>query len=120
MRYGNITGNVPFFEQYFAGGSETVRGYQEDRFWGRQTLISTLEYRHPIQKSFNIIGFVDYGGAWGGYAGVNEFTQSNTFSLHLGYGAGLSFKTPLGPIRLDVGFDNRGKARTHFLIGTSF
>lgn len=120
LRYGNISGKVPFFEQYFAGGSETIRGYAEDRFWGKQTLISTLEYRHPIQKSFNIIGFVDYGGAWGGYGGVNAFTQSTTASLHMGYGAGLSFKTPLGPIRLDVGFDNHGKARTHFLIGTSF
>ena len=120
VRYGGISGKVPFFEQYFAGGSETIRGYAEDRYWGRQNLLTTLEYRHPVQKSFNVIGFVDYGGAWGGYGSVNSYTQSENISLHVGYGVGLSFKTPLGPIRLDLGFDDHGKSRTHFLIGTSF
>jgi outer membrane protein insertion porin family len=63
---------------------------------------------------------VDYGGAWGGYGSVNSYTQSNSFSGNLGYGLGVSLRTPLGPIRLDVGFDKEGKSRTHFLIGTSF
>jgi outer membrane protein insertion porin family len=119
-RYGVIAGNVPFFEQYFAGGSETIRGYEEDRFWGKQTLLTTLEYRYPLQRAFNVIGFVDYGGAWGGYGTVRDFTQSLRPDLHLGYGLGLSFRTPLGPIRLDLGFNENGKSRTHFLIGTSF
>jgi outer membrane protein insertion porin family len=119
-RYGMINGDVPFFEQFFAGGADTVRGYTEDRFWGRQQLLTTAELRYPIQKSFSVIGFVDYGGAWGGYGAVNDFTQSNKFKLHLGYGLGLSFKTPLGPIRLDLGFNEEGRSRTHFLIGTSF
>lgn len=120
VRYGAIGGDVPFFEQFFAGGSDTVRGYSEDRFWGRQQLLSTAEVRYPLQKSFSVIGFVDYGGAWGGYGAVNDFTQSDRFKLHLGYGVGLSFKTPLGPIRLDLGFNEEGRSRTHFLIGTSF
>ncbi len=120
LRYGGITGDVPFFEQFFAGGAETIRGYAEDRFWGKQMLLSTVEYRHPIQKAFNLIGFVDYGGAWGGYPSVGDFGQSDKLNLHLGYGVGLSFRTPLGPIRLDLGFDENGKSRTHFLIGNSF
>lgn len=120
IRYGTISGKVPFFEQYFAGGSDTVRGYTEDRFWGRQQFISTAELRIPLQKAFSLTGFVDYGGAWGGYGSVNNLAQSNTPRLHLGYGAGLSFRTPLGPIRLDFGFDEKGQGRTHFLIGTSF
>jgi outer membrane protein insertion porin family len=119
-RIDNISGNVPFFEQYFAGGSDSIRGYDEDRFWGKQTLLTTAEYRYPLQRSFNAIAFVDYGGAWGGYGTVNKFDQSDKFNLHVGYGLGLSFRTPLGPIRLDLGFDDRGKSRTHFLIGTSF
>jgi outer membrane protein insertion porin family len=118
--YGSISGKTPFFEQYFAGGSETIRGYDEDRFWGNQTLVSNLELRIPVQKAFSIVGFVDYGGAWGGYGSVNQFTQSNKFNLHVGYGIGFSFRTPLGPLRLDLGFDERGRSRTHFLIGTSF
>lgn len=119
-RYGVITGKVPFFEQYFAGGSDTIRGYPEDRFWGKQEFLTTLEYRHPLQKSFNLIGFVDYGGAWGGYGTVNNYSQSNRPDMVFGYGAGISLRTPLGPIRLDIGFDEQGKSRTHFLIGTSF
>jgi outer membrane protein insertion porin family len=119
-RYGTISGDVPFFEQFFAGGADSVRGYQEDRFWGRNQLITTAELRQPLGQAFSVIGFVDYGGAWGGYGAVNNFSQSERFKLHLGYGLGLSFRTPLGPIRLDIGFNEEGRSRTHFLIGTSF
>lgn len=120
IKVGNISGTVPFFEQFFVGGADSLRGYDEDRFWGKNALVSTVEYRHPIQKAFNAILFVDYGGAWGGYPGFRGLTQSSKFDLHLGYGFGLSFKTPLGPIRLDLGFDENGKSKTHFLIGTTF
>ncbi|MBS1716978.1 MAG: FtsQ-type POTRA domain-containing protein [Armatimonadetes bacterium] len=117
-RFGYIAGTVPFFEQFFAGGADTIRGYPEDRYWGREYWVSTLEYRFPIQRSFNLIGFVDYGGAWNGYDTLNTYTQGA--HLHRGNGIGLSFNSPLGPIRLDVGWDENGKSRTHFLIGTSF
>jgi outer membrane protein insertion porin family len=120
LKLGNISGTAPFFEQFFVGGSDSLRGYDEDRFWGNNAFIATLEYRHPIQKSFNAIAFVDYGGAWGGYGSVNNFTQSSKAKFQVGYGVGLSFRTPLGPIRLDLGFDQRGKSKTHFMIGTSF
>lgn len=119
-RFGTISGNIPFFEQYFVGGVDTVRGYQDDRYWGRNQIITNFEYRHPLQKSFNLLFFVDYGGAWAGYSGVNAFTQSDRPKMHLGYGPGLSFKTPLGPIRLDLGFNEHGKTRIDFQIGTSF
>ncbi len=117
---GNIQGKVPFFEQFFVGGAYGPRGYPEDRFWGRTMMLFQLEYRHPIQKSFNIVAFVDYGGAWDGYGTIRDFTQKGVMSMHIGYGFGINFRTPLGPIRLDVGFDENGKTRTHFLIGGSF
>lgn len=119
-RAGAISGKVPFNEQFFMGGADTLRGYQDDRFWGRQFISASAEYRHPIQKSFNAILFVDYGGAWGGYGSVRDFNQSDRLKMHLGYGIGFSFKTPLGPLRLDFGFNQRGGSRAHFQIGTSF
>lgn len=120
IKAGTITGTVPFFEQFFVGGADSLRGYDEDRFWGKTSVLSTIEYRQPIQKSFNAILFVDYGGAWGGYPGFRGLSQSSGPNFHIGYGFGLSFRTPLGPIRLDLGFNEEGKSKTHFLIGTSF
>jgi len=120
MEYGYISGTVPFFEQLFVGGTNSLRGYPNQRFWGSNSLVSTLEYRYPIQKSFNLVGFVDYGGAWGGYGQLRDFEQSSSLDLHLGYGIGLGFRTPLGPIRIEFAFDDEGKSRTHFTVGTSF
>lgn len=119
-RASTIAGPVPFSEQYFAGGADTVRGYDEDRFWGKTMVITNLEYRYPIQKSFSLVGFVDYGGAWGGYGSVNTFTQQDRFNMHLGYGLGIAFKTPLGLIRLDLGINEHHTTRTAFQIGPSF
>lgn len=120
-RLGTINGKVPFFEQYFAGGPDTLRGYPDDRFWGRNQFLLNFEYRYPLQRAFSLIPFVDYGGAWGGFGSVNDYSQSTSPNLHVGYGAGLSFKIPgLGNIRLDLGFDEQGKSRTHFQIGAPF
>lgn len=119
-KFGAIQGDLPFFEQFFVGGADTVRGYDDDRYWGKYMFLSSVEYRYPIQKAFNAVAFVDYGGAWGGYGSIKKYTQSDSWNLHLGYGFGFSFRTPFGPIRLDFGFSENGKSRTHFMIGTSF
>ena len=120
VKYGWIDGQVPYWEQFFAGGPDTLRGYYPDRFWGTQTLLTTLEYRYPIQKAFNLIPFIDYGGAWGGYGPVNNYFQDPSFRLHIGYGAGLSFRTQFGLIRVDLGFNEDGTSVPDFLIGNSF
>ncbi|MCH7904170.1 MAG: BamA/TamA family outer membrane protein [Armatimonadetes bacterium] len=120
IKYGVISGDVPFFEQLFVGGSDSLRGYTNQRFWGKQSLLATLEYRYPIQRSFSVVAFTDYGGAWGGYGGIDSFTQSSKMDLRLGYGLGVSFRTPIGPIRIDFAFNQDGGSRTHFTFGTSF
>lgn len=121
VRYGSIYGDAPFSEQFFVGGTDTVRGYAQDRFWGNQMFISSLEYRQPISKDVGLIGFVDYGGAWGGYGGLNDFTQTRGINLNLGYGLGISYRVPkLGPLRLDFGLDRDGRVRSHFQISTPF
>ncbi|MBL8060378.1 MAG: BamA/TamA family outer membrane protein [Chthonomonas sp.] len=121
-RMGMISGDVPFYEQMFIGGSDSLRGYAEQRFWGKNAIVASAEYRYPMPMSdaFTVIGFVDYGGAWGGYPGISNFSQSDSMKLHLGYGAGVGFRTPLGSIRIDFGFRPDGGSRTHFSIGGSF
>lgn len=122
LRAGHISGTVPFFEQLFVGGSDSLRGYSDQRFWGKTALSGTAEYRYPLQSnaSLSLIGFVDYGGAWGGYPAIRDFNQSDSFKLHLGYGAGLGFRTPIGSIRIDFGFTPSGQSKTHFTIGGVF
>ena len=118
--YGIITGDVPFFEQMFVGGLGSVRGWQNQRFWGKQSFVTTLEYRYPIQSNFSVVAFTDYGGAWGGYPAIGSFTQTSSMDFHLGYGLGVSFRTPIGPIRIDFAFNEQGGSRTHFAFGSSF
>ncbi len=117
--YGFITGNIPFFEQMFIGGAETLRGYPEDRFWGKQAALLSFEYRIPVEKAFTAVLFVDMGHAWGGYPTVNNFTQGNRFQPQVGYGIGIRVRTPLGPLRIDYGIGKDG-GRTHFSVGQVF
>ncbi|MCS6920281.1 MAG: BamA/TamA family outer membrane protein, partial [Fimbriimonadales bacterium] len=117
--YGTVSGSVPFFEQFFIGGAETLRGYSEDRFWGKNAALLSLEYRRPIEKAFTAVFFVDIGHAWGGYPSVNEFTQSRAFQPQVGYGLGIRVRTPLGPLRIDYGIGREG-GRTHFSVGQVF
>ncbi|MBC8065565.1 MAG: BamA/TamA family outer membrane protein [Chlorobia bacterium] len=121
VRYGSLLGNAPFSEQFFVGGTDSVRGYAQDRYWGSQMFVATLEYRHTLNRDLGIVGFVDYGGAWGGYGGLSDFTQSKRMNLHIGYGIGINYKVPrLGPLRIDFGADRSGRIRTHFQIATPF
>lgn len=117
--YGVISGSVPFFEQFFIGGAETLRGYPEDRFWGKNTALLSFEYRQPIEKAFTAVFFVDVGHAWGGYPSVNDFIQRGSFRPEVGYGLGIRVRTPLGPLRIDYGIGRDG-GRTHFSVGQVF
>jgi len=124
---GSLTGNVPFFEQYFMGGAETLRGYKEDRFWGRNMLLLSTEYRFPITSGLTGVGFVDIGDAWdappeylnAGDALGDDLTQHSSFDPNIGYGIGIRVRTPIGPIRLDYGFGSEG-SRAHFSLGHVF
>jgi outer membrane protein insertion porin family len=117
--YGAISGTVPFFEQFFIGGAETLRGYPEDRFWGKNAALLSVEFRQPIEKAFTAVFFVDIGHAWGGYPSVNDFLQRDRFRPEVGYGLGVRVRTPLGPLRIDYGIGRDG-GRTHFSVGQVF
>lgn len=111
---GFTSGDLPAYEQYFLGGAETLRGFDVDRAYGKNMMLFNFEYRYRLQKNFQAVGFVDYGDAYGG-----PYANRTNFDGLLGYGVGIRVKTPLGPIRLDLGFSEDG-SHTHFSIGQMF
>lgn len=121
LRAGVVSGTVPFFEQYFVGGSESLRGYREDRFWGDNMMLISVELRKPIAQAITGVLFVDYGDAWGGSPEFNteSLPQSSSFKGFFGTGVGMRVSTPIGHLRLDYGVGSEG-ARTHFSMGHAF
>jgi outer membrane protein insertion porin family len=124
---GSSVGNLPFFEQFFVGGADSLRGYLEDRFWGRYMFLTSGEYRRPLASALTGVLFVDVGDAWGSRSAFEftdptlrtRFRQHTGFLPHPAAGVGLRVTTPIGPIRLDYGYGTEG-GRLHFSIGHSF
>lgn len=111
---GTTSGDAPYLEQFLIGGPESLRGYRTDRFPGSHMAILNTELRVPISENLTGVAFADVGDAWGGAIAEDPFFRGDTsFSAHLGYGAGVRVNTPLGPVRLDLGFSEEG-TETHF------
>jgi outer membrane protein insertion porin family len=120
---GTVVGDLPPYEAFALGGSSSVRGYGEGEVGaGRSFIQATAEYRFPV---FSIVGgalFVDYASDLGSGnnvpgdpAGVRG-KPGNGF----GFGLGIRVQSPLGPIRVDYGFNDQGDSRLHFGIGERF
>ena len=122
---GTASGNIGFSEQYFMGGDDTLRGYNNDRFWGNNFFLLSNELRFPLDRragTLTGVFFVDVGDAWGANTFNKEniagFEQHSTFSPRVGFGIGVRVKTPVGPVRLDYGIGETN--RTHFSIAQTF
>ncbi len=117
---GTVTSDAPYLEQFLIGGSESLRGYRLDRFAGSHMAILNTEYRFPLTKNLLGVLFVDAGDAWGGEIAADPYVGGDEdFSIHTGYGVGIRVKTPIGPIRLDLGFSEDG-SETHFGVSNMF
>jgi outer membrane protein insertion porin family len=110
---GKAFGQLPAFEQYFVGGSDTVRGYDTDEQFGDNQIYGNIELRYRLQRKFQIVGFIDAGSAYGG-----AFSPGNPKAI-VGIGGGIRVQTPIGPLRLDIGRGDDG-IKTHFGIGAQF
>ncbi len=120
---GTVLGDLPPYEAFLLGGSNSVRGYDEgDLGSGRSFVQATAEYRFPV---FSIVGgalFFDVGSDLGtgsevpgDPAGIRGKSGGG-----FGYGLGVRVQSPLGPIRIDYGFTDEGDSRLHFGIGERF
>lgn len=114
---GYIDGKVSYGNLFDLGGSNTLRGYEDDQFKGKKMYAATLEYRFPIAKKVQGVVFTDMGSTWGIDKGQIPWYEDDD-SINFSAGVGLRLQTPIGPIRLDYGHGDKNKF--HFSFGTQF
>lgn len=114
---GYIDGDVSYGNLFSLGGSNTLRGYEDDQFKGKKMYAGTLEYRFPIAKKVQGVLFTDVGSTWSLDQGKIPWYDDDD-SLNWAVGVGLRLQTPIGPIRLDYGHGDQNKF--HFSFGTQF
>jgi translocation and assembly module TamA len=115
---------VPDTLLFRVGGDESVRGYAYRTLGpvvagavtsGRVMFTGSAEVARPIsprQPAFWWAVFVDAGNA------ANEWNQ---LTPALGYGVGLRWRSPVGPLRLDLAYGEEvRKARVHLSVGIAF
>jgi outer membrane protein assembly complex protein YaeT len=128
---------VPFFKRYFLGGATNLRGW--GRFevsplnnrglpvGGATSFDFSTEVRVPIWKNLGGVLFLDGGNVWDA---PWDFKFSD---MRYDVGPGLRYATPIGPIRIDLGYqlkqieglrvngeDEPRRFRFHFSIGHAF
>lgn len=111
--YGYGHGHLSEFNQYRVGGQDTLRGYRDDQFRGDRMALLSIEYRFPLANKVQGAVFADGGGAW------SDRFLPHSNELHASVGIGISFNTPIGPVRLDYGRGDQG-GRVHFTVGGAF
>lgn len=123
VQAGTIVGDLPPYEAFSLGGSNSIRGFDEgDVGSGRSFLQATAEYRFPLLSIISGALFVDVGtdlgtgdNVPGDPAGVRGKAGSG-----VGGGLGLRVQSPLGPIRVDFAINDNGDSRVHFGVGEKF
>ncbi|WP_313057634.1 autotransporter assembly complex protein TamA [Stutzerimonas nitrititolerans] len=111
---------VPPSLRYFAGGDQSVRGYDYqslsptnsdgDRIGGRYQFAVSAEYQYSLTEKWRVATFMDQG---------NAFNSADFPSLKSSVGVGVRWVSPVGPIRLDLAhpLDGDGGVRLHFSMG---
>ncbi|NQT06381.1 MAG: outer membrane protein assembly factor BamA [Candidatus Omnitrophica bacterium] len=124
--------HVPIYERFFAGGSNSVRGYSErgvgprdpgsgDPIGGESVLISNAELTFPVFKDI-LKGaiFCDAGNVW------EDAWDVGQGDYKYGAGVGIRVKTPIGPVNVDWGYplkeieDEEQKGRFYFSMSKGF
>lgn len=120
--------NLPLFERFYAGGEKSVRGYgrrrlgpisgSDDPIGGLGLIEGSVELRRAIWQAVGGALFVDFGQ-------VSQGHDIPIGDLDFSAGPGISYDTPVGPLRLDVGFpfdppEGDSWFAVHFSIGAFF
>ncbi len=98
---------LPADELFYAGGGASIRGYayqsvgplvDDQPEGGRSLFESSAELRWRMTRNVGLVTFVDGGSAFASAA--PDFDET----LRWGTGFGVRYYTPIGPLRVDVGF----------------
>jgi outer membrane protein insertion porin family len=133
---GNSGNELPLFERYFPGGINSVRGFRTrtlgprepirnpqgrttdtDPIGGSNQLIVNDELIFPIVEQLGLKGvvFFDVGNAWD-----NDHVY-DLGDLRYAAGGGIRWLSPLGPIRIEIGFPlNRRRNEKSSVVLFSF
>jgi outer membrane protein insertion porin family len=110
--YGDFD-ELPFFENYFAGGVRSVRGFEDNSLGpldsknnpigGSMKLVGGAELFFPVpfleaSNSYRMSAFFDIGNV---YDGVDSFDASD---LRYSVGLGGIWLSPMGPLAVSIGF----------------
>ncbi len=139
LGYGKgLNGNsYPIFKNYYVGGLGSVRGYQQSTLGelstngtntvylgGAKKVVFNLELVGPFpgagnDKTLRMFGFVDAGYAF------PDSQNIDLNKLRSSYGVGLSWISPMGPLRFSYGIPINARPedkiqKLQFQIGTSF
>lgn len=113
---------VPAVYLFRAGGDQSVRGYAYQELGvkegdatvgGRYMLTGSAEYQYWFKPKWAIAAFYDAGNA--------ADTVKEAMTPKSGYGLGGRYKSPVGPINVDVAYGHAVHAyRLHFSLGFTF
>ena len=117
-----IANGIPLPERFFAGGSDSLRAFSLNQagprdpvtgfpIGGTALFVNQLELRFRFhQGRYGVVLFNDAGNVYSSLAEMRllKFTQTSPSDLNYtveSAGFGLRYKTPIGPVRLDVAYD---------------
>ncbi len=126
-RLGLGSGHMPIPERFFAGGSNSFRGTRYDELGpkdpvfgnpvgGKALFLLNFELVLPIFSQLENLGAVLFYDAANVWADTSKFSLSD---LESAVGLGLRYRTPLGPIRLEFGWNlgaDPGESKTLIFI----
>ncbi|WP_414550247.1 BamA/TamA family outer membrane protein [Anabaena sp. CCY 0017] len=119
LQGGTVLGDLPPYEAFTLGGSNSVRGYEEGALTSGRTYVqASVEYRFPVFSVVSGALFFDVGSDLGTTTRAAEALNKN--GTGYGYGLGVRVQSPLGPIRIDYGINDDGDSRINFGIGERF
>ncbi len=123
-----------FYERFFLGGVDTVRGYEDyeiypdpvdgaiNPYGGNKVFFANFEYRIPVSQQLTAALFFDIGKVWDENV-TNPFSQLNNMKRGLGVEARLNMFGMLARLGWGYGLDRIGgepAGKFHFTIGPGF